>query len=146
MGLELEHLFGGTQFHGHCAGCGMRAILQGQALPIRHTPVPSQGRQLQREPPAQNKGHEHVAPTATNPLVWKEDPGSRKACRGRKENSGLSVPSLHTGGWEGGPPPTLLQTAWCRHLLDGRGSAWVGTFQKKLLAVRSSHLGPRHCH
>lgn len=30
------------------------------------------------------------------------------------------------------PPrtPTLLQTAWCRHLLDGGGSAWVGTFQK----------------
>lgn len=34
--------------------------------------------------------------------------------------------------------PILRHTAQCCHLLDGGGSAWVGTFWKKLLAERSS--------
>lgn len=128
--------------HGDGAGCGVRATSQGQAPPTSHIPVPSQGRELQKAPPAPSKGQRHVAPTVMSPLVWKEKPGGRKACRGERRTPASGLPA----GWKRGGQraPILWHTSWCCHLLDGGGSAQVGTFQKKLLAERSS--SPSHCH
>ena len=120
----------------------MRATSQGQAPPTSHTPVPSQGRELQKEPPAQSKGQRHVAPPVMSPLVWKEKPRGRKACRGERRTPASGLPAGWKRGGQGAP--ILQHTSWCCHLLDGGGSAQVGTFQKKLLAECSS--SPSHCH
>lgn len=118
----------------HWAGCGMRALFQGQALSTGHAPVPSPGRELRREPcsalltPVHSPGHgasphEHSAPVGMSSLVWKEKPR-------RQEKSCLSFPDLHTQGVEprpGHPTANCLGSATC---WTDQEVHLIGTFQK----------------
>lgn len=74
--------------------------------------------------------------------MWKEKPRGRKACRGERRTLASGLPAGSKRGGQGAP--ILRHSAWCCHLLDGWGSAQVGTFRKKLLAECSSR--PSHCH
>lgn len=145
MGLELKHISGGTQFHGHGAGCGMRAMFQGQALPIRHTPgSPLRDANSRGSPRHRTRAMNTWHLRQQTPWCGRKILGVGKPAEVGRTQASESPACIQGVGRAPPRTPTLLQTAWCRHLLDGGGSAWVGTFQKKLLAVRSSHQGPCH--
>lgn len=78
--------------------------------------------------------HEHLALVRMNSWVWKEKPPGQ-------ENSCLSFPDLHTGGW------AQTQTSCCklpgqRHLLESPGSAPGGNIPQELGTKGPHAWGP----